>query len=76
MPPDRRKHALLNAFLASFIVYLLPLGQRHGILVVGVLLGIDIGAVSEGDRELAWAAADIGAAVAVQCVWPQPPQHL
>lgn len=68
MPPDKRRQVLLKAFVGSFAVYLLPLAQRHGVVVVGVLLGIDVGAVSGGDRELGWAAADFGVALAAQAI--------
>ncbi len=50
------------------MVYLLPLAQRHGVLVVGVLLGIDVGAVAGGDREFGWAAADFGVALVAQAI--------
>ncbi len=55
----------LKAFLASFLVYLLPLVGPHGALPWGVLIGAEL-IEGLGPRDPLWIAADVVLAAALQ----------
>ena len=61
------KPALWKAFIASFLVYLLPLVGPHGALPWGVALAAEL-SEGLGRRHPAWIAADVALALVMQGV--------
>jgi hypothetical protein len=62
MSPHRARRV---AVLGSLLVYLIPLIGPHALFVLGALLVSDLTGIG-GDKAIAWAAADIVFALALQ----------